>query len=287
MKGRHKMISAMFRDGRIISINEYNDDLHSQQIYCIDKSCKAPLVHVKGNERTTPYFKTTGKNESKHTSSCGFYRPLSFEESLSKINDYQSDFIDQGLSETVIKLSFNKLDPDYEPRRIQREDKDEEKKNKETIKIKNETAPPNSISSLKSIVKLFSTYEPDILSSILIQVKGHKIPISNLILSQEVAHEKLWSDMAVLNLPYLVHGEIEAINRREKVIYLNFKKINNIPFSIVIFEKYFKYFTYTDEELIGKYILCWGHLHKNTFNDKSFTNLLIKSDEYIEIIKKG
>lgn len=209
---------------------------------------------------------------------------MSFEESIQKVQEYQQELLGQGVKENVIRLNLNKLDPDYVKPEIEREEKKKKVKDPTEIKVKQESETPNSISSLKSIVKLFSTYEPDVLSSILINVKGKKIPISQLILSTEQAHNLLWNGESIDKLSYFVYGTVENIIRREKVYYVNFHKVNNILFSLVVFDKYFKHFTYSDESLIGKQILAWGGLAKNTFNDKNTTIMAIKSNSYIEYL---
>ncbi|MFT9493867.1 MULTISPECIES: hypothetical protein [Bacillota] len=281
------MNSALLHSGKVISAAEYNVDVHGHRIFCIDKSCRAPVIYVAGTETSVPYFKTTGKNDdSKHTISCGFYKPLTFEESIQKVGEYQAELSDQGIKETVIRINLNKIDPDYEAKQVERNEQEPKEKNPNEVKIKQDKAAPNSISSLKSVVKLLTSYEPDTLASILVNVKGKKIPLSHIIISYEKAHELLWSGQAVEGLSYFVYGTIEQVYRREKVYYINFKPINNVLFSLVIFDRYFKHFTYSDEQLIGKKVLAWGPLRQNSFKDqKNTSEIIIKSNKYIEFIK--
>jgi hypothetical protein len=279
------MNSALLYNGKVITAAEYNPDSHGHRIYCIDKSCKAPVIYV-NTESSIPHFKTTGKNEeSKHTDKCGFFKPLSFEESIQKVNEYQQELLDQGIKENVIRLNMSKLDPDYEGKQVERDESEKKEKDPSEIKVKQESATPNSIGSLKAIVKLLTSYEPDILASILVNVKGKKIPLSQLVISHDKAHELLWNGQAIENLSYFVYGTIENVIRREKVYYISFKPINNVRFSLVVFEKYFKHFTYTDEQLIGKDVLAWGSgLKKNVYNKKNTTEMVIKSKKYIEFL---
>jgi hypothetical protein len=51
-----------------------------------------------------------------------------------------------------------------------------------------------------------------------------------------------------------------------------------------VFEKYFKHFTYTNEQLEGKNVLAWGILKKNVYKDKNTTEMVIKSNKYLEFI---
>ena len=111
------------------------------------------------------------------------------------------------------------------------------------------------------------------------------MPISSIIVDQVKANEILWSDQLIDKIVYFVYGKVDAVLWREKVIYINFKPINNVRFSLVIFVKYFKFFTYKDEDLIGKTILAYGHLKKNVYNDKNTSELQFRSDKYIELIK--
>lgn len=278
------MNAAILHTGTVVAARDYNVDTHGNRLYCIDKSCKVPVIYVGGGDNLSPYFKTTGKNDSKHAANCGFFKPLNFVESVQKVDEYQDDLLEQGIKETVVRINFNKLDPDYEPRVIEREEKEEKKKDQDEVKVKQENETPSTIASLKSIVKLMTSYEPDVLSSIIVNVKGKKVPISTLIIDQEKAHSILWSEESIPGINYFVYGEVDAILRREKVIYINFKPVNNVLFSLILFDKYFKHFTYTDEDLKGKVILAWGHLRKNTYNDKNTTEMNIKSDKYIEIL---
>lgn len=278
--------SAILHNGKVVTAREYQPEFHGNRIYCIDKSCKAPVIFVQGNESMAPHFKTTGKNDSRHVETCGFYKPLSFLDSIRKVEEYQNELLEQGIRENVIRINLNKLDPDYESRVVNREDKGKKKEEPDQIKIKRESETPATIGSLSSIVKLMTSYEPDILSTILVNIKGQKIPISSIIVDQEKAHRLLWEETeSMVTNNYFVYGEVDAVIRREKVIYINLKPLNKILFSIVLFDKYFKYFSYTDDQLVGKQILVWGELNKNTYNDKNTTEMVIKSDKYIEVLK--
>lgn len=115
----------------------------------------------------------------------------------------------------------------------------------------------------------------------LVEVHGNKIPLSDLIISHDAAHEMLWSGEIPDDMNYFVYGIVEQIFRRKKVYYINFKPINQILFSLVLFERYFPHFTYTDEQLLGKKILAWGNLGKNTYNGKNTSELIIKSNKYL------
>lgn len=280
------MNSAILHSGQVVSARDYSVDVHGNRLYCMDKSCKVPVIFVKGGENVSPHFKTTGKHDSKHVENCGFYKPLNFIESIKKVEEYQNELLDKGIKETLIRINLNKLDPDYKPRVVERKEKDTNDKDPNEIKIKQENETPSTIGSLSSIVKLMTSYEPDTLSTILVNIKGKKLPISSLILDQEKAHSFLWSDELLPDVNYFIYGEVDIILRREKVIYINFKPINNVLFSLVLFDKYFKYFNYKDDDLIGETILAWGKLRKNMYNNKNTTEMNIKSDKYIEKITK-
>jgi hypothetical protein len=251
------------------------------------KACKTNIIYVPGTDSTVPYFKTTGKNEdSKHKQSCGFFKILTFEESIAKVNEYQDELLDKGIPETIIRLNMAQLDPDYQKKVVEREESQEKKvKDPNEIKVKQESSTPNSISTLKAVVKLLTSYEPDTLATILVSVKGRKIPLSKIVVSSERAHELAWSGEADDTPSYFVYGTIQKVIRREKVIYLNFEPVNNVVFSLVIFDNYFKHFTYKDEQLVDRKVLAYGfRLKKNEFKGKNTSELHIKSNKYIEFL---
>lgn len=280
------MNSALLYNGQIVTANEYNPHEHGHRLFCIDSTCKTTVIHVPGTEHTVAYFKTTGKNgESKHNEKCGFFKRLSFEESIRKVEEYQTQLLDKGIQETVIRLNMNKIDPDFEPRIVEKEEKEKKPVNPNEVKVKQESSTPNSIGTLKAIVKLLTTYEPDTLATIMVSVKGRKIPLSQLVISHDKAHELAWSNQADETLSYFVYGVIRKIIRRDKVIYINFEPVNHVVFSLIIFEKHFKHFTYVDEQLIGKKVLAFGYrLKKNEFNGKNTSELVIKSNKYLEFL---
>jgi len=281
--------TAILFNGKIVSADEYNPAIHGSRIYCIDKNCRATLIHVPRTETASAYFKTTGKSpDSRHNEKCSFFRPLTFEESVKKVQEFHEEIFGQQNSviETVVRLNLNAIDPDYVPKaREQKEESNRETSRKEDIKIKNERTTPQTISSLKSIVKLFTSYEPDVLATILINVKGTKTPLSKIVVSHDIVHDLLWGDEIKNNSSYFVYGTIDKVLRREKVWYINFKPVNNVLFSLVVFNDYFKYFTYSDEQLIGKTVLAWGTLRRNMYQGKNTSEMVIKSNKYIEFIK--
>jgi hypothetical protein len=68
-------------------------------------------------------------------------------------------------------------------------------------------------------------------------------------------------------------------------MYLNFEE-KNVPFTIVIFQKHWKDFSYSEKQLEGKDVLIYGHLRKNDYQDKQLTEMIIKSDKYLETLKR-
>ncbi|MCS0824686.1 hypothetical protein NX029_11955 [Cytobacillus firmus] len=283
------MNSALLHNGQIITAAEYNPDKSGQRIRCIDKSCHTDLIFVPGTDSSVPYFKTTGKNDhSKHNEKCGFYRVLTFEESIKKVEEYQSDLMEKGIKETLIRLNLKKLDPDYVARTVEKEESEKKAKDPNEVKVKQEAKTPNSIGTLKAIVKLLTSYEPDTLATILVSINGRKIPLSQIVISHDKAHELAWSDQADPNLSYFVYGVIQNVVRRESVYYINFEPVNGVVFSLVIFSKYFKHFTYKDDQLIGRKVLAYGYrLKKNEYKGKNMSELLIKSNSYLEFLPKN
>ncbi len=278
------MLTARFQNGNIISAFDYNPEIHSRQLYCVDHQCKAPLIFVEESENgRSSHFKTSGKGESRHTNSCGFYQPLDLVESIQKVRQFHDNGIPGGLKEIIIRLSMNRIDPDKQTKTVEREVNN---KKEENLKVKNDSLTPQSISSVKGAMKLLTEYEPDILSSILINVgSGRKIPLSSLMLNQEQAHTQLWNDELFKDVGYFVYGKVTRLIKREKVMYINFEE-QSVPFTIVIFLKHWQDFSYTEKQLASKDVLVYGHLRKNQFQDKNLTEIIIKSDSYLEVFKR-
>lgn len=156
------------------------------------------------------------------------------------------------------------------------------------VKLKDENRQPATISSVKSVAKLLTMYEPDVLASVLLDVGGsRKVPLSSLVINQEVAHDILWSERTIKNVGYFVYGTVASISRLEKVVFIDFEKVNDTSFTLVVFEKYFKHFTYKTGDLEGYDILVYGFLKKNEYNGKNKTEMVIKSNKYIEKIQKS
>lgn len=281
------MHSALLADGKVITAKAYDESLHGVRITCIDKSCGVPVIFIPESKEKeiAPHFRTSGRGDSIHKSSCGFARKLTFQESVAKVTEYQASLREQGVREFVVRLNLNSIDPDYEAKEVNREPGEPKEKEELESKALKETKPtPSSIGSLKSVKKLFTTVEPDLLASIIVSVGATKIPISELIRSNKDAHIALWQNKT-LNLPYFIHGRIDKIIRLEKVWFINFEAKDASFFSLVVFEKYFKHFTLKDEELIGKDVLAYGYLKKNEFNkDRPATEMTVKSNKYLEFL---
>ncbi|MEQ2527613.1 hypothetical protein WMO40_12955 [Bacillaceae bacterium CLA-AA-H227] len=278
------MLSAKLHNGGIISSSEYNESTHGTRIYCLDKNCNAPLIYIDAAEEgRVAHFKTSGKGDSKHVANCGFYQRLDLVESISKVKEYQAEVLNKGVKEIVIRLSMSGLDPDKEKNTTERE---QSEKTKKEVKLKNENLTPQSISSVKGVVKLLTEYEPDILSSILVNVGGgRKVPISELVVNQEQAHELLWNDNVLQNVGYFVYGKVTKLIKLEKVMYITLEE-NSVPFTIVIFQKHWKEFTYTEKQLVGKNVLVFGNLRKNEYKDQQKTEMIIKSDRYLQTFQR-
>lgn len=195
-----------------------------------------------------------------------------------------STYQNNGLREIVIRMNLNSIDPDYQSKTVEREKKPNAKEG-EAIKVKQENDPPQTLTSLNSVKKLITQYEPDILASIIVSVKGNKVALADLILDYKTAHDALWAGKLNQNFPYFVHGEIEKVIRRDSVWYINFQKDRDKYFSLVVFKRYFNHFTYSDEDLIGKDVLVYGYLSKNKHvKDAQYSEILIKSNKYIAFL---
>lgn len=277
------MYSAKLSNGKIVTTSNY--DLQST-LYCMDKTCKANVIYVAKSELKAAHFKTTGKRDSVHKDNCIYVNKHDFKETLKLVSTFQKENIEQNVRDHVIQLNLNKLDPDYVSRGIERTGAAAHKEIEELEKdtLKEPVTTPKSISSLKTLTKLFKTAEPDLLASIIISVKGNKIPISELICNTSDAHDTLWGD-SIYQVQYFVHGVVSKIINREKVKYINLESENSSnPVTLIIFDKYLKHFTYNDKDLLNKEILACGFLKKNEFGGNQGTEIIIKSAKFVEIL---
>lgn len=275
------MYLARLTNRNIISTAEYD---FTSDIFCIDPNCSAKVIFVEKSVDRAAHFRTTGKGESIHSEECGFFKELDFKEKLSLVSAYQEENIAQNVREHSIRLNLNKLDPDYVPREAPNgssNPKEATEIDKDTIKEPSST--PQSISSLKTIKKLFNSVEPDLLASIILNVKGQKVPLSQIIREPHQAHELLWSDKD-LPIQYFIFGHVTKIINRDKVKFINLNTEGiERPFTLVIFDKYLKYFELNDADLLHKDILACGFLKKNNYGDKEGTELIIKSSKFVEV----
>lgn len=279
------MHSALIYNGKIITALAYDELHHGPRLYCMDSSCKVPIIYIPESDDMVAHFRTSGKGESIHKQGCGFAKKLTFQETLEKVGEYQHSLREQGVREFVVRLNLKSIDPDYEAKEINREEKEKkEKPELDNKALKESKQAPAAINSVKAVKKLFTSSEPDLLASIILSVNGKKVPISELILNTCDAHATLWNNTP-LELPYFIHGKIEKVIRLPKVWYINFEVINESYFTLVVFEKHFDKFTYIDEKLIGKEVLSYGYLKKNTYNkDRPVTEMVVKSNKYLEFI---
>ncbi|MEK5071745.1 hypothetical protein [Sporosarcina sp. FSL K6-1508] len=281
------MHSALLTDGKVVTAKAYDESLHGVRIVCMDKGCGVPVFFIPGSSGVIAHFKTSGKGPSIHREGCGFAKKLTFQETVAKVSEYQVSLREQGIREFVVRLNLNSIDPDIESRTIERNTKEKEEKEKDELDedaLKETEPTPQSIGSLRSVKKLFTTVEPDLLASIIVSVKGVRIPISELIRHHDLAHNALWEGNT-LEVPYFIHGRIEKVFRLKKVWYINFTSTEKGFFSLIIFDRHFKYFTLKDNELIGKEVLAYGMLKKNEFKkEKKSTEMIIKSNKYIEFL---
>lgn len=278
------MKTALLHNDNIITAPEYDPSKHGSRIYCIDKACKAPVIFIPQTKTASPHFKTTGKEGSQHKRDCGFFQPLDCSQAIRKVKEYQEELLEKGLRETIIRLDMKKIDPDYEPKKVDR-DSEKKKDEDEEVKTKNDQKKVSSISSVKSVLKLITSYEPDILASVMFNIGGgRRVPLSSLVVDQVEAHKLLWSDNLLHNVGYFVHGTIEKVTRLDKVWFINFFEEDDTSFTLVVFDKYFSSFTLKDSDLLNQEVLVYGMLRKNDYNNSQKTEMLIKSNKYIEMV---
>lgn len=276
------MLAAKLADNTVVNATDFELMSAHTPLFCMD--CKAPVHFVKEGNKIA-FFKTSGKGASVHLEGCAFASPLTFTESVGKVMQLQKEIISQ-VEPIVIRLSLNKLDPDYTAQ--DRSRSGEQEVTARTLKVPNDgPKQPKTLTTLKGLKKLFLSGEPDLLASVIVSINGFKIPIGELIVDQATAHGKVMSNMA-LDVPYFVHGTITKIVRLPRVWYFNMNE-DEYYFTLVVFERYFKYFTYTDEELMERPILVMGKLKQNKFNEgkanaKNGTEIILKANDYLEFL---
>ncbi|CAG7651522.1 hypothetical protein ACFQI7_28125 [Paenibacillus allorhizosphaerae] len=285
------MLTALLPNGKVVHSSEYSEEKHGYTLYCIDPQCKAPVIYVGASSssetKRSAYFKTVGKDiESKHKESCGFFEPLDVVEAIQKTALYQKQILESdGVPKQIINLNLKKLDPDYIPKEpVERKEKTPEN---DKIKVKDDRDTPGTIGSLKSIVKLLTSYEPDILATLYFNVGGgRKLPLSQVVMSPDRAYDLLWQDMTIPRMQYFVYGRISEVTKLEKVTYIDMDiDDEEKPFTIVIFAEYYKHFIYEKKDLVGKEFLIFGDLRKNTYNNINKAQIVIKSSDYLEPIR--
>lgn len=279
--------TALLPSGSIVHSEEYDDKVHGLELYCIDPACKAPVIHVGRSERSKAYFKTVGRDEdSKHKRDCGFYEPLDVIQAIEKTPEYQKKVLESvWVPKKIIRLNMNRLDPEYQAK--ERDPKEETEKDNEKLGIREQRDQPDVISSMKSIIKLLTTNEPDVLSTIYFGVNGRRLPMSNVVMGPRKAHDLLWSDQS-LRINYFVYGKILNITTLEKVTYLDLESDSDHPLTLVVFKEYYRNFTKNKfEDLLNRDILVYGQLRKNDYNDKRKCEIIIKTEKYIALFKRN
>ena len=102
------MNSAILQDGKVVSAKEYISSVHGTRLYCMDRSCNAPVIYVPGSDNVAVHYKTTGKSDSRHNEDCAFYKPLNFFETVKKVEQFQTEYEEQVMNETIIRINLNK-----------------------------------------------------------------------------------------------------------------------------------------------------------------------------------
>jgi hypothetical protein len=282
------MLTALLPNGKLVAASEYDEKRHSMTLVCIDPSCGAPVVFVEESSRAVAHFKTVGKgDDSRHSSSCGFFEPLDVIGAINKTAEYQTAVdLSEDIPKQVITLNLRRLDPD-EISKVN-EKKDQKEVKEDEAKVKEDNDSPGVINSLKGLVKLLTAYEPDVLATIYFNVGGgRKLPLSHVVMSPERAYETLWGDRTIRGLQYFVYGRITEVRKLEKVMYIDFDNADGLhPFTVVIFADYFKHFKYKPEELKNRDVLVFGELRKNDYNDRKKSEIVIKSSKYMEFFKR-
>ncbi|MGI2295546.1 hypothetical protein [Paenibacillus sp. GXUN7292] len=284
------MITAYLPDSSIINAQDYDEKVHGYELYCIDDSCRAPVIFVGKGLKHSAYFKTVGRGaDSKHKATCGFYEPLDVAAAIDKTAEYQAKLLkDMKYRENIrfVRLNMNSLDPDHVP--TPRGEREQKEKDASKLGLKEEKSTPDVISSMKSVVKLLTQNEPDVLSSIYFNISGRKLPLSEVVLSPQRAYDKLWSDQDQ-RLKYFVYGKVLEVTTREKVTYLDVESERDKPFTLVVFRDYYKNFTSFEsfDVLKGRDVLVYGQLKKNDFENRKKCEIIVTTEKYMTLFKRN
>lgn len=276
------MQNARLPDGSIINPKEYIPGIHDGNLRC--PYCGAKVIFVSTNTTREPFFKTTGKStESKHLDNCPQKRNVEVFNSIKQIRNYHPDPTRPSTGQHVLHLELGDL---YHERKantsIPEIGWDHPKKQLDYANQypdkKHEL--PDRARTLKALARYIKNSEA-VLASTIVKFNGAFYPISEIVIDQNMAH-----DIALTGneLERFIYGTVFSVVRLEKVMYINFDQQDGaLPFTIVVFQKSFKKFTYTKEKLEGKNVLVRGIIRFNSRTNQTETT--VWSNSQLEWVK--
>ncbi|MBM7854929.1 hypothetical protein JOC37_001309 [Desulfohalotomaculum tongense] len=278
------MQNARLPNGQIINAYEYDRLIHGDKIYCC--YCKAEVIYVGiGNRNNVPFFRTTGRNKSVHEDYCPEKRQIKQIKTLKALNKYTVDINKANLNDFhVIKVDFSNNDIARIPHgEISEISKNNSKKRLNyTLSYSNrKNCLVRRITSLATIAKILQQNTPEQLRKIALDIGGKMVPINQLVIEQNKAYEI--SKTGNFYLPwFIVYGKVRSVVKLNKIMFINFDEQDGLkPFAAYIFSGYYKYFTYTKEQLEGKHILVQGNIKFNEKYNKAEIQVMCNNQLYI------
>lgn len=272
------MKSAKLRNGRGFLATEYDVRVHGEDIYC---DCGAKVIHVTpNNDERDPFFKTTGRGDSRHKEGCREIRNLyinhikegfRYVDTIKSLPDDELIVISLELGKKKAiagtGLGTDESDPKFKPNYINKPGHTEKK-------------APESIKTLKKVADLIRRNEPEQLSKIVFKRCGKKIHFYDFVIDQNVAYKKA-NQVDEYNQDYIIYGKVRSIVKIEdKVMFINFDEQEGAkPFALVIFANKFDRFKFVNKKIESKFVLAFGNVRLKKGNEGA--QMILNDHKYL------
>lgn len=280
------MKNALLPNGKIVNAKEYDPMIHGDKIYCC--GCRKPVSHSSAkNSNIEPYFKTTGKGESKHAPDCSEKREVKQIKTIKKLNKYTINISKINQNDLhVIKVHLGNTNIDCIPHgEINEVSRNNPKKtfNYYLGYSGSKNHSLGKITSLSTIAKLLRVNSIEDLNKTVLDINGKILPVNQFIIDQNRAFEIAKSGNFYIP-HFVVYGKVGSVKKLDKVMFINFDVQDGArPFAAYIFSGHYKYFTYTKEQLEGNYVLIQGSFKFN--GDHNQAEIQIMWNKQLHIMK--
>lgn len=281
------MQNALLPNGEIVNAREYDVRKHGDVIMC--PHCKARVIYVHSSN-TEPHFKTTGRSpDFTHKQDCPHVRKiLQIVDTIKKLRKYTTDLSDATSRQQQIIIDiqplFKQLNTGPTPKGPITEIPNSHPKKQFDYAMRYKDAielPVKQINSLKTIAKLIKDNCIEKLASTFFLVNEKQLRISDVIIDQNTAN-RICRTGDIENIPYIVYGTIRSVARREKVMFLNFDTQDGAaPFTAYVFARHFNNFSYTQEEILKKFVLLLGFIKPNS--KYGYAEMELKSEKQMYV----